>query len=284
MSEADTTTTKAPGGESGRPVLHDVIIIGAGLAGMYQLYRLRDRGFSVRVFEAGDGVGGTWYWNRYPGARFDSESYTYGYSFSEELLEEWDWSEHFSAAARDAAVPESRRRQFDLLPGHPSSASRVSSAAYDEAAAEWHDRDRRGQARTAPLPGHRRRYPLGRYAAEHQGHGELPRRVPSHRSLAAPAGRLRGQARRRHRHRRDRRAGHPGSRQDRGAAHRLPAHPELVRAAAATAPSPTEEQRADQGAATRTSSSCCRETHGGFIHNADPRGTFEVTPEEREAF
>jgi cation diffusion facilitator CzcD-associated flavoprotein CzcO len=74
----------------------DVIIIGAGISGMYQLYRLRELGLRVRVFEAGTGVGGTWYWNRYPGARFDSESYSYGYSFSQELLDEWDWSEHFA--------------------------------------------------------------------------------------------------------------------------------------------------------------------------------------------
>ena len=75
---------------------YDAIIIGAGIAGMYQLHRLRELGLSVRVFETGSGVGGTWYWNRYPGARFDSESYSYGYSFSEELLQEWEWSEHFA--------------------------------------------------------------------------------------------------------------------------------------------------------------------------------------------
>src|SRR5256885_16466876 len=74
----------------------DVIIIGAGVTGLYQLYCLRQRGLSVRVFEAGTGVGGTWDWNRYPGARFDSESYSYGYSFSKELLGEWHWTEHFS--------------------------------------------------------------------------------------------------------------------------------------------------------------------------------------------
>ena len=66
----------------------DAIIIGAGVTGLYQLYCLRQLGLAVRVYEAGGGVGGTWYWNRYPGARFDSESYTYGYSFSEELLQE----------------------------------------------------------------------------------------------------------------------------------------------------------------------------------------------------
>ena len=75
---------------------HDAIIVGAGISGLYQLYKLRNLGLNVKVFEAGTGVGGTWYWNRYPGARFDSESYSYGYSFSQELLEEWDWTEHFS--------------------------------------------------------------------------------------------------------------------------------------------------------------------------------------------
>ena len=74
----------------------DAIIIGAGISGMYQLYKLRELGMSVRVFETGTGVGGTWYWNRYPGCRFDSESYSYGYSFSEEVLQEWSWSEHFA--------------------------------------------------------------------------------------------------------------------------------------------------------------------------------------------
>jgi len=75
----------------------DALIIGAGISGMFQLHRLREQGMSVKVFEAGTGVGGTWYWNRYPGARFDSESYSYHYSFSKEILDEWDWSEHFAA-------------------------------------------------------------------------------------------------------------------------------------------------------------------------------------------
>ena len=98
---------------------YDAIIIGAGISGLYQLYRLRELGLRVRVFEAGTGVGGTWYWNRYPGARFDSESYSYGYSFSQELLEEWNWSEHFAAAAGDAALPQLRRRQVRPAPRHP---------------------------------------------------------------------------------------------------------------------------------------------------------------------
>jgi phytoene dehydrogenase-like protein len=89
----------------------DAIVIGAGLCGMYALHRLREQGFRVRCFEAGGDVGGTWYWNRYPGARFDSESWTYGFSFSEELLREWKWSEHFSGPTRKPEVLQPRRGQ-----------------------------------------------------------------------------------------------------------------------------------------------------------------------------
>src|SRR5262245_45075756 len=71
----------------------DAVVVGAGFAGLYMLHRLRGLGFSTRVFEAGGGVGGTWYWNRYPGARCDIESMQYSFSFSEELDQEWDWSE-----------------------------------------------------------------------------------------------------------------------------------------------------------------------------------------------
>ena len=67
----------------------DAIIIGAGMSGMYQLYKLRELGLNVSILEAGTGVGGTWYWNRYPGARFDSESYSYGYSFSNPVKPNW---------------------------------------------------------------------------------------------------------------------------------------------------------------------------------------------------
>ena len=114
----------------------DVIIIGAGVTGLYALYRLRERGLSVWAFEEGSGVGGTWYWNRYPGARFDSESYTYGYSFSEELLQEWDWSEHY------AGQPETERYlnyvadKFDLRRDIQLNA-RVSTAVYDKRAQRW---------------------------------------------------------------------------------------------------------------------------------------------------
>jgi cation diffusion facilitator CzcD-associated flavoprotein CzcO len=114
----------------------DAIVIGAGVSGLYQLYRLRELGLRVRVFEAGSGVGGTWYWNRYPGARFDSESWTYGYSFSQELLREWNWQEHF------APQPETERYlnlvadKFDLR-RHIQFESRVASAHYQEETRSW---------------------------------------------------------------------------------------------------------------------------------------------------
>src|SRR3979411_819779 len=105
--------TKSPPGAA--PALeYDAIIIGAGMSGLYQLYRLRELGLRVRVFEAGTGVGGTWYWNRYPGARFDSESYSYGYSFSKELLQEWDWSEHFAGQPETLRYLNLVADKFDL--------------------------------------------------------------------------------------------------------------------------------------------------------------------------
>jgi cation diffusion facilitator CzcD-associated flavoprotein CzcO len=114
----------------------DVLVVGAGITGIYQLYRAREAGFSVQLVEAGDGVGGTWYWNRYPGARFDSESYTYGYLFSEELFDEWEWTEHF------ADQPEIERYlnhvvdKFDLRRQMRFGAT-VVSAVYDEPSEEW---------------------------------------------------------------------------------------------------------------------------------------------------
>ena len=114
----------------------DVIIIGAGLSGIYQLYRVRQLGLSVQVFEAGDGVGGTWYWNRYPGARFDSESWTYGFSFSDELLRDWDWSEHFSPQPETLRYCNLVADKFDLRRDIVFN-SRVVSASYNEHDDRW---------------------------------------------------------------------------------------------------------------------------------------------------
>ena len=115
---------------------YDAIVIGAGISGMYQLHLLRKQGLRVRVFEAGTGVGGTWYWNRYPGARFDSESYSYAYSFSPELLEEWDWTEHFSPQPETERYLNYFADKFDLRRDIQFSA-RVASAHYDEADSCW---------------------------------------------------------------------------------------------------------------------------------------------------
>jgi cation diffusion facilitator CzcD-associated flavoprotein CzcO len=114
----------------------DAIIIGAGLSGMYQLYRLRELGLRVRVFEAGTDVGGTWYWNRYPGARFDSESYSYGFSFSKELLEEWEWSEHFAGQPETLRYCRYVADKFDLR-RDIQFRSRVAAAIYAEATRSW---------------------------------------------------------------------------------------------------------------------------------------------------
>jgi len=115
---------------------YDAIIIGAGLSGMYQLYRLRELGLRTRVFETGTDVGGTWYWNRYPGARFDSESYSYGYSFSKELLQEWEWSEHFAGQPETLRYCQFAADKLDLRRDIQFE-SRVVSAIYEEATRSW---------------------------------------------------------------------------------------------------------------------------------------------------
>src|SRR5437773_10636844 len=114
----------------------DVLVVGAGITGIYQLYRAREAGFSAQLLEAGGGVGGTWYWNRYPGARFDSESYTYGYLFSRELFDEWERQEHF------AGQPETERYlnhvvdRFDLR-RHTRLGARVAAAVSDARSRTW---------------------------------------------------------------------------------------------------------------------------------------------------
>ncbi len=112
------------------------IVIGAGISGMFMLYRLRQLGMTARVFEAGTDVGGTWYWNRYPGARFDSESWTYGYSFSNELLQEWDWKEHFSPQPDTLEYLNLVTDKFDLR-RDMQFRSTVTAAQWDDAANLW---------------------------------------------------------------------------------------------------------------------------------------------------
>ncbi|MGR9091943.1 MAG: flavin-containing monooxygenase, partial [Gammaproteobacteria bacterium] len=115
---------------------YDAIVIGAGVSGLYSLYKLRELGLSARVFEAGTDIGGTWYWNRYPGARFDSESYSYQYSFSQDLLDEWQWSEHFSPQPEIERYLHFVADKFDLKRDIECNA-RVATVVYDEAEKLW---------------------------------------------------------------------------------------------------------------------------------------------------
>jgi cation diffusion facilitator CzcD-associated flavoprotein CzcO len=140
------TSPPGPDKTSPRPAADvDVLVIGAGITGIYQLYRAREAGFSAQLVEAGSGVGGTWYWNRYPGARFDSESYTYAYLFSKELFDDWEWQEHF------AEQPETERYlnhvvdRFDLR-RHMRFDTLVTSAIYDEPSGTWTVRGSDGTA------------------------------------------------------------------------------------------------------------------------------------------
>src|SRR5262245_23029270 len=119
-----------------RPMSFDAIVVGAGVSGLYQLHRLRELGMSVHVYEAGSDVGGTWYWNRYPGARFDSESYSYAYSFSPDLLAEWDWTEHFAAQPETLRYLQHVTARLDLRRDITFD-TRVTRLAWDESAREW---------------------------------------------------------------------------------------------------------------------------------------------------
>jgi cation diffusion facilitator CzcD-associated flavoprotein CzcO len=167
---------------------YDAIVIGAGMSGLYILYRLRELGLSVRVFEAGTGVGGTWYWNRYPGARFDSESYSYGYSFSPELLQERSWSKRFAAQPETLRYLNYLADKFDLR-RDIAFKCRVTSAHYQEASASWQvglaDGARYPAASSSPQSACCRRRPCRASLAS-----RLPRPILPHRRLAARTGEL----------------------------------------------------------------------------------------------
>jgi cation diffusion facilitator CzcD-associated flavoprotein CzcO len=126
----------SPVGSADTALDAEVIVIGAGVSGIYLLHLLREAGFDVRLVEAGTDVGGTWYWNRYPGARFDSESYSYGYFFSPELLAEWNWSEHFAGQAETEAYLKFVVEKLGLRE-LMQFRTRVASATFDEPSATW---------------------------------------------------------------------------------------------------------------------------------------------------
>lgn len=132
-------TAAAQSGESPQSALrdHEVIIIGGGVAGLYQIKRLKDLGVNATVLEAEDDLGGTWYNNRYPGARFDSESFTYGYSFSQELLDEWHWKERFSPQPETLKYLNFVADKFALR-DHMQFGCRVEAMHFNEATDTWH--------------------------------------------------------------------------------------------------------------------------------------------------
>ncbi|MBV1877892.1 MAG: NAD(P)/FAD-dependent oxidoreductase [Pseudomonadales bacterium] len=114
----------------------DVVVVGAGFAGMYMLHKLREQQLNVQVIEAGDDVGGTWYWNRYPGARCDVESMEYSYQFSEELQQQWNWSERYAAQPEILKYASHVADRFDLR-DNIQFERRVVSASFDESCHKW---------------------------------------------------------------------------------------------------------------------------------------------------
>ena len=200
-------------------------MVGAGFAGLVMLHRLRGLGFSARVFEAGSGIGGTWYWNRYPGARCDIESLEYSYQFSEELQQEWEWSERYATQPEILRYIEHVADRFDLRRDIQLD-TRVRAAHWSDAESRWAIETERGSYHGA-LPDHGDRLPVFRERARLPGPRFVRGHDLSHRALAARRRRLHRPARRGDRHRivgdpvdpADRRAGRPP--------HRLPAHAEL---------------------------------------------------------
>ena len=260
---------------------YDAIIIGAGISGLYQLYRLRELGMRVRVFEAGTGVGGTWYWNRYPGARFDSESYSYSYSFSQELLDEWNWSEHFAAQPETLRYLNRVADKFDLR-RDIQFRSRVTAAHWQETARSWDvtlENGSRHRARfliTAIGPLSAPTMPRIEGVEAFQGQSCHTARWP-HAPVSFEGKRVAVIG-----------TGATGV--------------QTIQEVAKTAGHLTVFQRTPNWCAPLHNSKIdaeamakikagypemfrrCQETFACFLHTPDPRGTFEVTPEQREAF
>ena len=258
----------------------DAIIIGAGLTGLYQLYRLRLLGLSVHVFDDGAGVGGTWYWNRYPGARFDSESYSYGYSFSEELLQEWDWKEHFSGQPENERYLNYVADKFDLRRDIRLN-SRVSSAVYDEGENRWEIQTEDGHRARAQFLIAAVGVLSAHYVPDFPGLDDYPGEW-CHTSRWPKEGMdLAGK-----------RVGVVGT-----GATAIQLIPEIAKEVAHL----TVFQRTPNYAAPLRNSEIdpetqrqikagypeifkkCEETSGAFLHDVDPRSTFDVSPEERLA-
>ncbi|ALJ13892.1 flavin-containing monooxygenase [Sphingopyxis macrogoltabida] len=259
----------------------DAIVIGAGMSGMYQLHLLRQLGLGVQVIEAGSEVGGTWYWNRYPGCRFDSESYSYCFSFDEEMLQEWDWSEHFAPQPETFAYLRRVADKLDLRRDIRFD-TRVASAHWQEREGHWLVRCEDGYEARA------------RYLVTAVGILSIPviPNFPGRDSFAGPSF-----------HTSDWPRGGIELAGKRVAvvgtgATGVQVIQEMAKVAGhltviqkepnwckplCNAPIAPEEM-ADIKARYAEIFRSCRESDAGFVHNWDPRTTFEVGDEEREAF
>jgi cation diffusion facilitator CzcD-associated flavoprotein CzcO len=274
-SQSETQTSTAP------ELDYDAIVIGAGISGLYQLYLLRELGMRTLVLEAGTGVGGTWYWNRYPGARFDSESYSYSYSFSKELLEEWNWSEHFAGQPETLRYLNFVADKFDLR-RDIRFRSRVTAAHYQDPAHAWDvtlengDRFRSRFLITAIGPLSAPTMPRIEGVESFKGAAFHTARWP-HEPVSFAGKRVAVIG-----------TGATGV--------------QTIQEVAQTAKQLTVFQRTPNWCAPLLNGKIsseemarikadypkmfkrCQETFACFLHTPDPRGTFEVTPEEREAF
>ena len=266
--------------QSSKPQL-DVIVVGAGFAGLYLLHKFRQMGLSARAFEAGSDVGGTWYWNRYPGARFDSESWSYGFAFSEELLQEWNWREHFSAQPDTLAYMQYAADKFDFRRDITFNAT-VTAGYWDEATRLWTITLKSGEQYTSnifipalgPLSAfvmpvieglgsfegptyHTARWPKEEvdFAGKRVGIiGTGATAIQVIQTIAKDVGHL--------------------TVFQRNPNWAAPLHNGLI----------TEEEQKDIKSRFPEIYERCRETATCFIHNTDPRKALEVSEEEREAF
>ncbi len=259
----------------------DVIIIGAGISGMYQLYRLRQLGFTVRVFETGSEVGGTWYWNRYPGARFDSESYTYAYSFSKELLQDWNWSEHFAAQPETLRYLKHVADRFDLRRDIRFNTA-VKAARFDDATNLWTVTLSTGEQATARFlitavgPLSADTLPRIPGVADFKGEAFHTYRWP-HEPVSFAGKRVAVIG-----------TGATGVQVIQTIAPEVASLTVFQRTPNWCTPlhnrAVTPEEQAKIKAGYPEMFKLLRTTPGCYIHDTDPRGTFEVSAEEREAF
>ncbi|MFN3743380.1 MAG: flavin-containing monooxygenase [Hyphomicrobiaceae bacterium] len=268
-------------GERGATPDYDAIIIGAGISGLYQLLKLRDLGLKVKVFETGTGVGGTWYWNRYPGARFDSESWSYGYSFSKELLREWDWQEHFAPQPETLRYLNYVADKFDLR-RDIQFRSRVVAAHYKEEAQGWDVTLENGSRHTTRFlitavgPLSAPTMPRIEGIETFEGESYHTARWP-HEPVSFAGKRVAVIG-----------TGATGVQTIQEVAKTVGHLTVFQRTPNWCAP--LHNSRIDKETMQEVKSrydeifARCMETHACFIHTPDPRGTFDVTPEEREAF